>query len=96
MVQLPKYPIVFSLCKKCYEQKYTCKTALTSTVVSPVLQPLEAGDEEVQDLLPGLRGEIVEVGKDPAHVGGLVGSLLRAIEGSPVSVGRATVARAVK
>ena len=36
-------------------------------VVAPVLQPLEAEEEEVQDLLPAPGGEEVEVGEYPAH-----------------------------
>ena len=31
--------------------------------------PLEALDEKVQNLLPGLRGQVVQVGEDSAHFG---------------------------
>lgn len=40
----------------------------TGTVVSSVLEPLEAVDEVVEDLLPGLRGQVVEIGKDSTHL----------------------------
>ena len=41
----------------------------TCAVVSSVLQPLKAIDQEVQDLLLGLGGQVVEIGKDSAHLG---------------------------
>ena len=43
----------------------------TCAVVSPVLQPLQPVDEVVDDLLPRLGGQVVEVSEDPAHLGGV-------------------------
>ncbi len=43
----------------------------TCAVVSPVLQPLQPVDEVVDDLLPRLGGQVVEVSEDSAHLGGV-------------------------
>ena len=42
---------------------------LTGAVVTAVLKSLESGNQVVYDLLPGLGGQVVEIGEDSAHFG---------------------------
>ena len=43
----------------------------TGAVISSILQPLQPGDEVVDDLFPRLGRQVVEVSEDAAHLGSL-------------------------
>jgi hypothetical protein len=46
---------------------FTQVLIVTGAVIAAVLESLEPVDQQVQDLLPGLGGQVVEVRKDTAH-----------------------------
>ena len=43
---------------------------VTCAVISAILQPFEAIDEEVHDFPPGLGCQVVQVGENSTHFGG--------------------------